>query len=91
VSLGDTVSLGELLLALGTTLLAGGLAVGSALQRIKALEEKAQGWDGIDARLTRVETEVLNVKDDVTEIKGDVKEALRELRSFSPGARPRRQ
>lgn len=89
LNLGDSVSLGELLLALVVSLVTGGIAWGSAMQRIKTLEEKAQGWSGLDARLTRVETKVDGITGDISEIKGDVKQALQELRSFSPSPRGR--
>jgi hypothetical protein len=48
-------SLGQLLLALATTLVTGGVAWGSLAQRVKSLEHEFEAFSGLAERLTRIE------------------------------------
>lgn len=82
-------TLGQLVLAIVTTMLAGGIAWGSLLQRVRALEKQVEGLPEVSNRLTRVETIVDGIQGDVVEIKADMKTALQELRTFGLGREPR--
>lgn len=80
-------TLGQLFMAVATTLSVCGIAWGSLLQRVRTLEKQVEG---LPDRMMRVETVLEGVQDDVTEIKTDVREVLHEVRSFASEPKGRR-
>lgn len=70
MDLSTGVSLGQMLLALGTMLVAGATAWGGLLQRVKTLEREVAALAGFAERLTRIEEKTTNIKESLDQITG---------------------
>lgn len=80
------VSLGQMLLALGTMLVAGATAWGGLMQRVKTLEREVAALAGFAERLTRIEEKTTNIKESLDQITGSW--LFREPPSYGEVSRP---
>lgn len=82
MNLASGVSLGQLLVSLGVMLVAGGVAWGSLLQRVRTLEKEVAALAGFGERLARIEEQNKSIKSALDQVTGSW--LFREPPSYSP-------
>jgi dipeptide/tripeptide permease len=70
MGLDSGVSLGTLLLTIGGVLVAGGIAWGSLLQRVKVLEDEVKNLSGFAVTLATMQAEIGHIKQGIEQLTG---------------------